>query len=136
MQITIQDKSNYFRGLLVLVGQDRIIHNEEKNKILKLGKLFGFEESFVNESINNLLENNFISFEPPKFSSKNVAEKFIKDAINIALVDGDLHLFELEWIKNAVEINEIDQEYFEKLLLMHSEITDKIHFEISDLVAK
>ncbi|MFZ1290251.1 MAG: hypothetical protein WAR79_09175 [Melioribacteraceae bacterium] len=135
MKITIQDKSNYFRGLLVLVGQDRIIHKEEKIKILNLGKLLGFEENFVKESVNNLLENNFINFEPPKFSSKEIAKRFIKDAVNIALIDDDLHLFELEWIKNATEINEVDHEYFEDMLKKNSEITNKITFEISDLVA-
>jgi len=135
LKITIQDKSNYFRGLLVLVGQDRIIHKEEKIKILNLGKLLGFEENFVKESVNNLLENNFINFEPPKFSSKEIAKRFIKDAVNIALIDDDLHLFELEWIKNATEINEVDHEYFEDMLKKNSEITNKITFEISDLVA-
>ncbi len=135
MKITIQDKSNYFRGLLVLVGQDRIIHKEEKIKILNLGKILGFEENFVKESVNNLLENNFINFEPPKFSSKEIAKRFIKDAVNIALIDDDLHLFELEWIKNATEINEVDHEYFEDMLKKNSEITNKITFEISDLVA-
>jgi predicted transcriptional regulator len=120
---------------LVLVGQDRIIHKEEKIKILNLGKLLGFEENFVKESVNNLLENNFINFEPPKFSSKEIAKRFIKDAVNIALIDDDLHLFELEWIKNATEINEVDHEYFEDMLKKNSEITNKITFEISDLVA-
>ncbi|MBK8946201.1 MAG: TerB family tellurite resistance protein [Ignavibacteriae bacterium] len=134
MQITIQDKSNYFRGLLVLVGQDRIIHNEEKNKILNLGKLFGFEENFVNESINNLLENNFINFEPPKFSSKKIAQKFIKDAVSIALIDDDLHLHELQWIKSAIEINNVEQDYFESLLKNNSNTSSDISFEISELV--
>lgn len=134
MQITIQDKSNYFRGLLVLVGQDRIIHNEEKNKILNLGKLFGFEENFVNESINNLLENNFINFEPPKFSSQKIAQKFIKDAVSIALIDDDLHLQELQWIKRAIEINNVEQDYFESLLKNNSNTSPDISFEISELV--
>lgn len=136
MQISILDKSNYFRGLLVLIGQDRILHEEEKRIILKLGKLFSFEESFVRESIENLLENKFINFEPPKFSSKRIAEKFIKDAVNIALIDNDLHLNELQWLKEAVLKNEIEQKFFDDLLQKNENTRDSNIFEISDLVAE
>ncbi|MBK7979209.1 MAG: hypothetical protein IPK06_04180 [Ignavibacteriae bacterium] len=136
MQISILDKSNYFRGLLVLIGQDRILHEEEKRIILKLGKLFSFEESFVRESIENLLENKFINFEPPKFSSKRIAEKFIKDAVNIALIDNDLHLNELQWLKEAVLKNEIEQKFFDELLQKNENTRDSNIFEISDLVAE
>lgn len=136
MQISILDKSNYFRGLLVLIGQDRILHEEEKRIILKLGKLFSFEESFVRESIENLLENKFINFEPPKFSSKRIAEKFIKDAVNIALIDNDLHLNELQWLKEAVLKNEIEQKFFDELLQKNENSRDSNIFEISDLVAE
>ena len=136
MQLTIQDKSNYFRGLLVLIGQDRILHEEEKNKLLMLGKLLSFEENFVRDSIDNLLENQYINFEPPKFSSKNIAERFIKDAVNIALIDNDLHLNELKWLKNAVLKNEIEQIFFDDLL-QKSKDFERIHlFEISELVAE
>lgn len=136
MQISILDKSNYFRGLLVLIGQDRILHEEEKRIILKLGKLFSFEESFVRESIENLLENKFINFEPPKFSSKRIAEKFIKDAVNIALIDNDLHLNELQWLKEAVLKNEIEQKFFDELLQKNENSRGSNIFEISDLVAE
>ena len=121
---------------MVLIGQDRILHEEEKRIILKLGKLFSFEESFVRESIENLLENKFINFEPPKFSSKRIAEKFIKDAVNIALIDNDLHLNELQWLKEAVLKNEIEQKFFDELLQKNENTRDSNIFEISDLVAE
>ena len=68
MELSYQDKGEYFRGLLILIGKDQIIDGSEKEKIIEIVQQFGFNKSFCNEAVNSYLENEFISMEPPKFS--------------------------------------------------------------------
>ena len=81
MDLSYQDKGEYFRGLLILIGKDQIINSSEREKIIEIGQNFGFEKSFCNEAVNDYLENTFIRMEAPQFSDKQIAEKFLDDAI-------------------------------------------------------
>ena len=67
--MTILDKSNYFKGLILLARKDNIIAKQERELLQSVGKSLGFEENFCNDSINYILENEYVSKDPPKFSA-------------------------------------------------------------------
>ena len=39
MKASLMDRGNYYRGLLVLIGRDRIIDSREHELMLQLGKI-------------------------------------------------------------------------------------------------
>ena len=118
MEITLLDRSNYLRGLLILMGKDRKISEEEKKMFRLLSKELGFSKQFCEDAMDELLENEYIIGDPPKFSNIEIAKLFILDGIKLAFADKELHLYELNWLKSVAEANQIDNnwglEQFEK----------------------
>lgn len=111
-----KDRSNYFKGLLLLIGKDFVISKEERSLLKSIGKTLGFENKFIENSIINLLENQYIVDEPPEFSNKEIAKIFIRDGIKLAISDKELHPFELEWLKDAVKVNDLKPQWFSSQL--------------------
>ncbi|MBM4171530.1 MAG: hypothetical protein FJ214_06665 [Ignavibacteria bacterium] len=67
MIITLQDRSNYLKGLLVLIGKDRILKADEKFIFKEIGKVLQFAPEFIDQSLEDFLENENISHDPPIF---------------------------------------------------------------------
>ena len=111
MKMSLYERSECFRGYLLLIGKDRQIASEERALLLAIGKKLDFESRFCETSINDLLENNYISNEPPLFSKKEFAEGFLTDAIGIALADNEFHPNELHWLTAIAEKNDIDTKW-------------------------
>jgi len=109
------DKSNYLRGLLLLIGKDELVTDEEKNFIIRLGLNLGFEHKFCVNAVNDLLENENIIENPPVFSRKEIAECFIKDGIRLACIDNEMHQFELQWLSSIAKVNKLDEIHIEEL---------------------
>lgn len=116
MELSYQDKGNYFRGLLILIGKDNIIDENERIKVVELGKKLGFDPKFCRDAVNNFLENDYIDTKPPKFSSKLTAEKFFEDAIYLAVADNELQIEELEWLKSVAIENNLEDKWLDKKL--------------------
>lgn len=112
MKISITDASNYFKGLLLLIRKDNKITQQEAELMRTIGKTLGFEKEFCDNAIHEILDNNHIDDVPPLFSTKELAAKFIKDGLSIALSDNELHPKEIEWLKSTVEKNGLDTDWF------------------------
>lgn len=108
MKINVIDGSNYFKGLLLLIRKDKKITEEEVTLMKMIGRKLGFETEFCNNAIRDILDNQYIVDEPPIFSSKELAYRFIKDGIKLALSDARLHPFEEQWLRHTAEKNGID----------------------------
>ena len=118
------DKSNYFRGLLLLASKNNEISEREQD-----GDRFCFmnttnyEQEFVENALSGLLENQYISKEPPEFADKEFARAFIKDGIKMVFVNWSEHFEEIKWlkqvsIKNGLPLDWFDEElenYYENL---------------------
>ena len=111
MEMTILDRSNYFRGILLLVKNNNRVNKDEVNMIMSIGKRLGFAYDFCKEALQDLLDNEHIADAPPKFSSKGVTEGFIKESIELAVIDNDINLNELEWIDSVIRENEMEEEW-------------------------
>ena len=114
--LTTLDRSNYFKGLLLLIGKDQKVTDSEKYLLMGAGKVLGFEKNFCNNAISELLENTYLSEDAPVFSQKVIAQCFIKDGMKIALSDTDMNPNELEWLKDVADVNGIEFDQFSESL--------------------
>ena len=118
MEMNLLDRSNYFRGLLLLTAKDNIISESERNLILKVGKTLGFANDFCEKALNELPFNEYIVDLPPVFSNQELAENFIIEGLKISFSDKNLHLFELKWLLKTADLNNISKEWvMEKVIL-------------------
>lgn len=122
MEITIQDGSNYFKGLLILIRKDGKISSQEHALLLRVGTKLGFDKEFIEESISEILYNLHITKTPPAFTNRDLAEKFIKDGLIIAASDSEIHPEEENWLLKVARKNRIENEWFyiEKKLVLSS----------------
>lgn len=109
--MTYLDRSDYFRGLLLLVRKDNKVNKEEVSMIMRIGKRLGFAYDFCKGALKEILDNEYIVDKPPKFSNKGIAQEFINEAIKVAVIDDDLDLKELEWIDSVIRENELEEEW-------------------------
>lgn len=121
MQIPVQDRSNYLKGLFITAKLDKQLNQTEKDILKKISDKLGFANDFYEETIRGLLANKYLSEEPVKFSDKKIAESFINDAIKLACSDGVVTESETKWIKKTAEVNGIDIEEVEKKIKMFIE---------------
>ncbi len=105
MRVSLAERSNYYKGLLILVGRDRAIDPREREFMLQIGKTFDFDSRFCDAALNDLLTNAHIKSEPIVFSDPAIAECFLWDAIRMALVDEELHPRELDWLRRVARAN-------------------------------
>jgi len=131
MKLTMLDRSIYFKGLLLLIKRDNIITSEEKELMMKIGLTLGFEESFIESSINDLLDNEYITDDVPVFSNRLFAESFILDGLKVAFSDNEFSVEELEHLTNIATKNGIDREWLMMLIakyIQHSETLNTNEF--------
>jgi hypothetical protein len=110
MKITLKDRSLYFKGLLLLIRKDRSIHAEEKRMMMRAGKILGFEKTFCENAIRDVLVNPYIEDVPPRFSNREIADRFIRDGIRFSLLDGTMDERETAWLSAVAGINGLARE--------------------------
>jgi hypothetical protein len=106
--MTVKDKSSYLKGLLILIGKDKSISENERSILMGISSILGFDPKFCRDAIDEILDNEYIIEDPPVFSSQEIARAFVKDGIRLAFSDKELHLYELNWINSVIEANKIE----------------------------
>ena len=131
MQLTMLDRSTYFKGLLLLIKKDNIITEGENELMIKIGHALGFEKLFIRTSIKDLMENEFLTDDIPVFSNKYIAESFILDGLKVAFSDNEFSAEELVHLTAIANQNGIDREWLMLLIakyLKHSETLNTNEF--------
>jgi len=137
MNISIIDRSNYFKGLLLLIRKDRRITESEIQLMKRIGRTLGFDHEFCDNAIHDILENNYIVDEPLTFSTKDLTGKFIKDGLAIASSDNEIHAFEKEWLKSIAKKNGLSLTWFNlKNINVKNKKHVTSHLEVDDLIIK
>ena len=113
MEILAQDKSSYLKGLLIIAKKDNALAESEESIIRQLAKRLGFSESFYEETLQNLLSNNYLDEDPLKFSDEKLSHSFIKDGLMLAYSDNVLDEREIDWLRQTAELNNINLQWFE-----------------------
>lgn len=123
MDISIKDGSNYFRGLLLLIRKDGRIALPEIENMRRIGSSLGFKKEFIEECIQEILENEYVAEAPPIFSSLGLARMFLRDGLILAVSDMEIHPREEEWLKLVAEKNSIDLQWLaeEKQQIIYQE---------------
>ena len=137
MKISVVDGSNYFKGLLLLIRKDRKIADSEVELMQRIGKALGFGKEFCDISIRDVLENEYIEDTPPKFSSEELAVKFIKDGLSVAFSDNEFHPSEEGWLRMTAEKNGLDMEWFSQERRISTGIRNPgVRLEVEDLTVE
>jgi uncharacterized tellurite resistance protein B-like protein len=113
MEILTQDKSSYLKGLLIIAKKDNALAESEESIIRQLAKRLGFSESFYEETLQNLLSNNYLDEDPLKFSDEKLSHSFIKDGLMLAYSDSVLDEREIDWLRQTADVNNINSSWFE-----------------------
>ncbi len=117
MKIPLVERSKYYRGLLVLVGRDRIIDTRERALMLEIGQILDFDKRFCENAMNELLRNpQIIRSKPVVFSQTVIAECFLRDGILLALVDEKIHPHEWAWLRKVARANGLPDEWVDDAL--------------------
>lgn len=111
MDISVLDGSSYFKGLLLLIRKDNKISKNEHELMSRVGIILGFEKTFIENAIKEIIKNKYITPEPPEFSSRELAEKFLKDGLVLASSDSDIHPHELAWLAAVAEKNNVSKHW-------------------------
>ena len=112
----LQDVGLYLQGLLQIMAADDHLHETEKELVKQYALRAGFEEKYIERNIDTALSNKYFVRLPPRFHSRDTAEDFLLEAARIAVCDGSLHLQEEEWLRKAVEKNDLDWALIEPIL--------------------
>lgn len=134
--MTIQEGSNYFRGLLLLIRKDQKITNEEVALLMRVGKSFGFEKSFCENAVVDILDNKYILDKPPVFSQLEIAKKFITDGLTIAQYDHEIHVSEERWLQIIASANNIPKEWFYQEKERIARAHDNNELEFDDMIVE
>ncbi len=127
MQLTMLDRSTYFKGLLLLIKKDKIITKGENDLMIKIGQTLGFEKVFIKNAINDLLENEFLTDDIPVFSNRFFAESFILDGLKVAFSDNEFSAEELEHLTAIANQNGIDREWLMLLIAKYLKHSDTLN---------
>jgi hypothetical protein len=116
MRLSQEAKSNYYKGLLVLIRRDRLIHAREKDLMLQFGEILGFDRRFCETAIDELLSNANITRDPVFFSDEIIKECFFHDAVRLALIDGSFHPSELRWLRKVARFNGLTDQWLDAVI--------------------
>jgi len=114
--LNVLDRSNYFKGLLILAIKDNVIVEQEEKLLMDVGSKLGFEKKFCHNAIQQSLGNEYLVQTPPVFSSKNIAELFLLDGLKLAVSDNNLNPYELQWLNSVAATNGVDKSWLSKKL--------------------
>lgn len=124
--LTVIDRSNYLKGLLILARQDRRLAHEEKDFIREVAKKFGFSRDFYEDVLKSLMANRYLTDEPVVFSNKEIAEMFLLDGLEMAFADNDFDEKELVFLREIASANDMDDGEFEKIIVAYKSQRGKI----------
>lgn len=114
MEISILDKSNYLKGLLIVAKKDNQLAEQEKKIIRHCAAKLGFARDFYENTLKDLLENKYISEEPIIFSDKKISESFVTEGLNLAYSDNSINGVEIDWLRSVAIINNLGEKWFEE----------------------
>lgn len=116
MEIPAKDKSSYLKGLLIIAKRDNVLTESEEAIIKDIAHRLGFSTDFYEYTLQNLLQNEYLTEEPVKFSEKELSYSFIIDGLKLAHSDNNLHDSEIIWLRQTAKENNISMEWFDNKL--------------------
>ena len=116
MEIPARDKSSYLKGLLILAKRDNLLTESEEVIIKDIAQRLGFSTDFYEYTLQNLLQNEYLTEEPVKFSEKKLSYLFIIDGLKLVHSDNKLDDSQINWLRQTAKENNISMEWFDSKL--------------------
>lgn len=116
MEIPAKDKSSYLKGLLILAKRDNVLTESEEIIIKDIAQRLGFSTDFYEYTLQNLLQNEYLTEEPVKFSEMKLSYSFIIDGLKLAHSDNKLDDSEINWLRQTASVNNISMQWFDNKL--------------------
>ena len=139
MKLSIKDRGSYLRGMLLLIGKDQKILDQEKEWFYNLSKILGYDLEFCKTAIEELPENEYLKTSPPLFSNPEIAKAFITDGIHLAFADKEINADEIAWIKSVADTNGLEVIWglneYEKLKQESNVVNETYTFAIEKLIS-
>lgn len=130
----ILDKSNYLRGLLVLIGKSRNICEQDIKIFLEEGSSLGYEKEFCQTALKESIGNRYLEKEPPRFFNVKFAYNFILKGIDILGAKKIIHPEAVRFLESvAIENDFVDEWKSKKRSLFgsrrfESKLTHPVYF--------
>ncbi len=137
MDLSPLDRSNYLRGLLLLVKREKEISDFGRQMIKEIGKSLGFEKSFCDNALREILFNRYIADDPPLFSELRFAESFLKDCLKLVFSNRQESELNLNYLNNIALTNGLDISWLKKQIECYMDPNIFIpgeYFEVQSLV--
>ncbi len=84
--------------------------------MIQIGEMLDFDRRFCAATIDELLSNVHITRAPVIFDDENIKECFFRDALRVALVDGEFHPKELSWLRKMARANDKTDEWLDSII--------------------
>ncbi|MHB8336965.1 MAG: hypothetical protein ACYC6P_08345 [Ignavibacteriaceae bacterium] len=133
MELTLQDKSNYLKGLLIVAKKDNQLTEPEKQIIRDVALKLGFAKEFYEDTLKSLLVNKYIADDPIKFSTAKVAQSFVSDGLKLTFSDFSNYDKELKWLRSTAGVNNIDEGWFADKIKKYKE-SSNIEFALFSII--
>jgi tellurite resistance protein len=104
----LQDVGLHLRGLVQVMVLDRVLDATQSERVRAFAARHGFDAAYVDAAIESALDNEHFPRMPPRFNRRETAEEFLREAVVVALCDGELHAREREWLIEAARHNDVD----------------------------
>ncbi|MHB8579402.1 MAG: hypothetical protein ACYDA4_06025 [Ignavibacteriaceae bacterium] len=133
MELTLQDKSNYLKGLLIVAKKDNQLTEPEKQIIRDVALKLGFAKEFYEDTLKSLMVNKYIADDPIKFSTVKVAQSFVSDGLKLTFSDFSNYDKELKWLRSTSRVNNIDEGWFADKIKKYKE-SSNIEFALFSII--
>ncbi len=127
MRISLVDRSLYYKGLMLLIRKDHEIRQEERDMMMRIGEMLGFDPNFCKSTIDEIINNKYVNDSAPLFSDPSVTRCFLKDGLKLSAADGQIHETEIQWLESVAKANCLEN-------VWSSEV-DMFNLRLSDLSA-
>lgn len=107
-EIDYKDRSEFLRGLSVIIRKNNCRNIDGTTMFLTIGKYLGFEKGFCEKSLEHLMVNKYISEKPPVFSNEFIAESIIDEVTKIMSQTHPMSGTTVELLQLAANVNKVN----------------------------
>lgn len=112
----IMDKSNYLRGLLLLIRMDKNVWDHENDFFMQEAEALGFDKEFSRNALRDLIINKYIETAPPRFFDKRFAVRFIMRGMQMLNNNLRIHPSEIGFLINVARENGLSDKWEKRII--------------------
>lgn len=110
------DKSNYLRGLLILIRKDKNVWDHEHAFFLEESSTLGFDREFSLNALKELIGNKYIDNTPPVFYDKKYAARFIIRSLFMISQNYKIHPEEINFLTHTARLNQLSDKWEKRII--------------------